>query len=113
MSKPTMRNDHDPKRKQNQDVDFYYFITVLKDLSRAWICGYLSKTDFDSMPIVEKGQPTLSGGKLYRATAKRILISQLKKKGPLEYGPTGQRMNGGFGMKLIDLSDHVPQTLEA
>ena len=63
--------------KQNCDV--YVFTRILKDMTRGWILGYISKKEyFDEATFLKKGQVDPSNGWTVNTNCYNLPISKLK-----------------------------------
>jgi hypothetical protein len=72
--------------KNNQDVDIYVFIGVHENLEKAWIFGWLKKSEFfEKSECISAGELMPQGGS-YKAGGRRVYIHQMRQV-PLQAEP--------------------------
>lgn len=65
----------------NQNCDYYAFIRILSDHSRAWICGFISRKEyFEKAKFHKKGDHDPSNNFTFHATSYNLPCSELEMK---------------------------------
>lgn len=73
--KPYHENVFRP-RKENQDTDFYYFISIHASLEYGWNLGWVTREFYLKCPDVKKGE-IAGSGKPYRDHGKRVYYKDM------------------------------------